>query len=61
MMDSSIKDSLIEQIDKLSPDHQRRLLDYAKRLEPKGIEGKTLLKFQGTIPADDLKVMLKAI
>jgi len=60
-MDTSIKDSLIAQIENLSPDLQHRVLDFAKSLISKGVEGKNLIRFEGAIPADDLELMSKAI
>lgn len=56
-----IKDNLLAQIDKLPYDLQLRVLDFLKTLKPKGVEGKNLLRFEGTIPADDLQRMSKAI
>ena len=61
MTDTSIKDSLIAQIDKLPSELQRRLLDITKTLIPKGVKGKVLLRFEGVILADDLELMSKAI
>ena len=57
----SIKDNLIAQLDKLPYDLQLRVLDYAKSLMPKGVEGKGLLRFEGAIPGDDLKRISDAI
>ena len=56
-----MKNNLIAQLDKLPYNLQLRVLDYAKALIPKGIQGKTLLRFEGTIPAEDLQLMSKAI
>jgi hypothetical protein len=61
MTTSSIKDSLISQLDKLPYELQLRVLDFAKALIPKGVEGKYLLRFEGAISADDLNLMAKAI
>jgi hypothetical protein len=61
MATTSIKDNLIAQIDKLSYDLQLRVLYFVKALISKGVEGKSLLRFEGTIPADDLQLMSKAI
>jgi len=61
MTTESIKDNLIAQIDKLPHDLQLRVLDFVKALTPKGVEGKSLLRFEGAIPADDLQLMSKAI
>jgi hypothetical protein len=57
----SVKDSLINQIDKLPHDLQVRVLDIIKALTPKGVEGKSLLRFEGSISPDDLQLMSKAI
>jgi hypothetical protein len=57
----SVKDNLITQIDKLPHDLQVRVLDIIKALTPKGVEGKSLLRFEGSISADDLRLMSKAI
>jgi len=61
MTTESIKDNLIAQIDKLPHDLQLRVLDFVKALAPKGVEGKSLLRFEGAIPADDLQLISKAI
>ncbi len=61
MTTASIKDSLISQLDKLPYELQLLVLDFVKALIPKGVEGKNLLRFEGTIPADDLQLMSKAI
>jgi hypothetical protein len=61
MTTESIKDNLIAQIDRLPHDLQLRVLDFVKALTPKGVEGKSLLRFEGAIPADDLQLMSKAI
>ena len=61
MTTQSVKDSLITQIDKLPHDLQVRVLDMIKALTPKGVEGKSLLRFEGSISADDLQLMSKAI
>lgn len=61
MTTTLIKDNLIAQLDKLPYDLQLRVLDFAKALMPQGIEGKSLLRFEGTISVDDLQLMSKAI
>ena len=58
---TSIKENLIAQIDKLPYDLQLRVLDYVKTLIPTGVEGNSLLKFEGAILPDDLRLMSKAI
>ena len=61
MTTQSVKDNLMTQIDKLPHDLQVRVLDIIKALTPKGVEGKSLLRFEGSISADDLQLMSKAI
>ncbi|MDI6729165.1 MAG: hypothetical protein QMD44_09620 [Thermodesulfovibrionales bacterium] len=61
MTTALIKDNLIAQLDKLPYDLQLRVLDFAKTLIPKGVDGKSLLRFEGAILADDLQLMSKAI
>jgi len=61
MTTASIKDNLITQLDKLPYDLQLRVLDFIKALIPKGVEGKSLLRFEGAISADDLQLMSKSI
>ncbi|RJQ40001.1 MAG: hypothetical protein C4550_04305 [Nitrospiraceae bacterium] len=61
MTTTLIKDNFMAQFDKLPLDLQLRALDFVKSLIPKGIEGKNLLRFEGIIPVDDLRLMTKAI
>jgi hypothetical protein len=61
MTTAFIKDNLIAQLDKLPYDLQLRVLDFAKALIPKGVEGKSLLRFEGTISIDDLKIISETI
>lgn len=61
MTTASIKNNLAAQLDKLPYNLQLRVLDFVKSLIPKGVKGKSLLRFEGAIPADDLELMAKAI
>ena len=61
MTKTAMRDNIIAQIDKLPSDLQLRVLNFAKSLIPKGVEGKSLLKFSGSISAEDLQLMSKAI
>ena len=61
MANTSLKDNLIDQIEKLPYDLQLRVLDFAKSLIPKEVEGKSLLPFAGVISEDDLQRMSDAI
>ncbi len=61
MRNTSIKDDIIARLEGLPRDLQHRVLEFAKSLSPQGVEGKSLLRFEGTIPDDDLRLMSKAI
>ncbi len=64
MLNVAVKKEIIQQIGRLDYEHQRRVLDFARALAvtgPKGVPGKQLLSFAGSIPADDLKAMKYAI
>jgi len=64
MLNITVKKEIINQIGRLDYEHQRRVLDFARALavtSPKGVPGKQLLSFAGTISADDLKAMEQAI
>ncbi|MCI0440188.1 MAG: hypothetical protein L0177_13820 [Chloroflexi bacterium] len=63
-MDAKIKDELIQQLDALPYESQRRVLDFAKALAmstPRGATGKDLIRFAGAISEDDLRKMAEAI
>ena len=64
MHNATVKKEIINQVGRLDYEHQRRVLDFARALAisgPKGVPGKQLLAFAGTIPVDDLKAMERAI
>lgn len=64
MLNATVKKEIINQIGRLDYEYQRRVLDFARALAvtgPKGVPGKQLLPFAGSIPADDLKDMGQAI
>jgi hypothetical protein len=61
MKTASIKNDLVAHVEKLPPELQLRVLDYAKALMPKGVKGKKILRFGGAISSSDLKLMTKAI
>ncbi|MCR4309208.1 MAG: hypothetical protein NUW14_04195 [Deltaproteobacteria bacterium] len=64
MLNIIVKKEIIQQIGRLDYEHQRRVLDFARALAvtgSKGVPGKQLLSFAGSIPADDLKAMKQAI
>ena len=64
MLNVTLKKEIINQMGRLDYEHQRRVLDFARSLAvtgPKGVPGKQFLSFLGTIPANDLTDMEKAI
>ena len=64
MAESSIEDDILEEIHKLQKTEQERVLEFARSLvkvEPRGVPGKHLLRFVGTINKDDLEEMAQSI
>ena len=64
MTESVITQQLVEQVDQLPLEFQRKVLDFAQALAlalPKGVPGRSLLRFAGAIEAEDLKAMSEAI
>ena len=64
MTESVITQQLVQQVDQLPLEFQRKVLDFAQALAlalPKGVPGRSLLRFAGAIEAEDLKTMSKAI
>jgi len=61
MITMSVKNNLIAQLNKLPYELQLKVLDFAKTLVPKGVKGKSLVQFEGTISAEDLQLMSAAI
>jgi hypothetical protein len=63
-MKESLAEQVLDQLQTLPPEHQRRVLDFARALgvaSSAGVPGKTLMEFAGTIPINDLKRMSQAI
>lgn len=66
MARSSIRDELLRNLEKLSPQKQRELLAYARSLTEsglplKGTPGKDLVVFSGAIETNDLAKIARAI
>lgn len=58
----TVKDEIIEQVDRLDAPRQQRVLDFARRLTvPAGTPGRDLLRFVGSIDPADLQAMSQAI
>ena len=63
-MTTSIADQVIEQLKILPQDLQYQVLEFARNLTSskiKGVPGKQLLRFAGSIPKEDLQLMSEAI
>lgn len=63
-MDISIVEKVVEQLKALPQELQWRVLEFTRALSvstPHGISGMQLLRFAGTIPLDDVKIMQEAI
>ena len=63
-MSSTTKAKVIEQLENLPENLQRQVLTFVEALRSvvqKGIPGKQLLDFAGTISPDDLELMRQAI
>ena len=64
MSASSVEKDVFEEIHKLGEEQQRRVLEFARSLgqsRPRGVPGKDLLRFAGTIDKDDLQEITQAI
>lgn len=63
-MSQTLQKEILDQLDKLPLEHQRKVLDFARSLSkanPVGKAGKDLLSFSGTIEAEDIKAISQAI
>jgi len=63
-MDTYILDKVIEQLKALPSELQWRVFEFTRALTlstPHGVPGQQLLRFAGTIPLEDVKVMLEVI
>ena len=64
MATASIKNEIITRVDRLPSSLQRQVLEFARSLDGrrlKGMPGKSLLSFAGSIPLEDLETMTQAI
>lgn len=63
-MSDAVRDQIIEQLSGMSDEEQRRILEIARSMSSKpgdGVSGSSLLRFAGTISADDARRMSEAI
>jgi hypothetical protein len=58
----TVKDEIIDQVDRLDAPEQQKVLDFARRLTlPAGTPGRDLMRFVGSIDPVDLDAMSQAI
>ena len=63
-MNSKITTQVVRQLETLPENLQRQVLEFVQALQllaQRGVSGKQLLQFGGTIPPDDLELMRRAI
>ena len=61
-MSQTIREQIIEQVDRLDDNRRKQVLDFARRLtSPSGTAGRSLTGFIGSIDPADLDAMAKAI
>jgi hypothetical protein len=64
MLDSSIQNELLRELELLSQPLQRKVVEFAHSLtqeKPRGIPGDQLLRFAGTMSEEEAKEMMTAI
>jgi hypothetical protein len=64
MMDPTLQKELQEQLSRLEPGQQQRVVDFARSLATKGmrgVPGKTLIRFGGVIDRDELTLIERAV
>ncbi|MGH8564255.1 MAG: hypothetical protein ACREXW_09250 [Gammaproteobacteria bacterium] len=63
-MNRAIEREIRQQLERLAPDQQRRVLAFARTLAGpmfRGVSGEVTSRFAGTIPKDDLVIISRAI
>ena len=62
MVTLSVREQIIYQLERLTPEQQQQVLEFTTRLvRPRGVPARSLLRFAGRIDPDDLQKMEKAI
>jgi len=64
MADTTIKEEILNEIDKMTPERQMRVLEFARTLSnplPPGVPGKDLLQFAGILTHEEGQEWLDAI
>lgn len=58
----TLKEQIVNVVSRLSDQQQQEVLDFVMKLErPKGVPARSLLKFAGRIPLDEVERMEAAI
>ena len=61
-MNRSVKDQIIEQVERLDDRGRRQVLEFTRRLGTSAATpGRDLLRFAGTIPPSDIEAIAQAI
>lgn len=63
-MSDALKDQIINQLDGLSEDEQRRILEFVRSVAaptPEGVSGRSLLHFTGLFEVEDAHRMAEAV
>jgi hypothetical protein len=61
-MPRTLKDEIVERVERLGPPEQRKVLDFVRGMGvPAGTAGKELLSFAGAIEPQDLDAISQAI
>ena len=63
-MNRALEREIRQQLERLAPEQQRQVLDFARALPAPiilGVSGEVTARFAGTIPKDDLAIISKAI
>ena len=63
-MSPELKQQILDELDRLDSEQQKRVLDYAHELavrHPRGVPGKKLLMFSAAFDPSDLDAMRRAI
>jgi len=64
MVNPTLERELHLQLENLKPDAQQRVLEFARALvmvRPRGVPGRELLRFAGTLSDEEAKQMMEAI
>ncbi len=64
MLQTSVKEEIVSILDELTPEEQRRVLNFARSIStqlPEGISGTDFRRFAGLFPPEDLAEMAAAI